>query len=268
MSSSSTADSPSTHLNIPSSPKNLSSPAESSRMTLEKSSRPPLLQIVIIAMFITIILFIMPFIFETHLRIGFTLASICTFLLVPYPVQWFSDKYWSGLDEKKRLECENRLASIAFNLTTGIPAYLGWWELFPGQPTMGEIMAGKTWMEDCFAGWSIGYIMYDFPTLFKTYGNGASIIALHHVAEAVIVYTYTVNRIGSLYLMGGGLMQLSSGLLHVQRMMHITGYSSNAFTRLINWLLIFFLVPCQAPDISIYHVHLFSGQSLGILAHF
>jgi len=105
---------------------------------------------------------------------------------------------------------------------------------------MGEIMAGKTWMEDCFAGWSIGYIMYDFPTLFKTYGNGASIIALHHMAEAVIVYTYTVNRIGSLYLMGGGLMQLSSGLLHVQRMMHITGYSSNAFTRLINWLLIFF----------------------------
>jgi hypothetical protein len=115
------------NLKMPSSPK-----SSESRMEVELS-KPSMLQTAIILLFIFVVLLILPWMLENRLKIGFTLAAIITFMLVPYPVHWFSQKYWSGLEEKKRLECENRLASIVFNLTTGIPAYLGWWELFPGK---------------------------------------------------------------------------------------------------------------------------------------
>jgi len=89
----------------------------------------------------------------------------------------------------------------------------GWpsWERVTTQPTV---------FLDLFLGWSAGYIVYDFIHTVRVYGEASTLILLHHLAEIIICYgVVSVHRLGSLYLMGGGLMQLSSGVLHVQRLL-------------------------------------------------
>ncbi len=67
--------------------------------------------------------------------------------------------------------------------------------------------------------------MYDYSTLGKVYGAAATLIQLHHCAEALILCSYVSYEVSSAYVIGGGLMQFSSGVLHVQRILMLNGVS-------------------------------------------
>lgn len=137
-------------------------------------------------------------------------------------------------------------------MSTGIPSYLAWYSLLPGT-TYADLVAGRTGLMDAFSVWSIAYIMYDFSTLYKVYGKGSLLIQLHHIGEAVIVSAYTGFPVASAYIVGnfvslsfllickkgGGLMQFSSGVLHIHRVCAMAGVQlPKAGQMLLNWLLI------------------------------
>ncbi len=186
---------------------------------------------------------ILPFIFERYTRVALVLAAYVLFTLVTPAVRNYVQhaKLFAHLPAHKRAEIENRLVSLLFNLSTSIPSYVGYYELWTSQlPDFATLMRGRVWMMDAFAAWSFGYIVYDFHTLKKTFGADAVIIQLHHVAEMVIVYVYTTEPEGALYLLGGGLMQLSSGALHIQRVLSMANYDMGPNGRVIyKWFLTF-----------------------------
>jgi len=216
------------------SPSGSTTAATQSRMNLNN-----LFSAAVHIIFYGFVSFIVPYIIETRWRFVTWLASMGFFYLMTIPVSWFTDRNFSKIPQNKRDECENRLNSLIFNISTSIPAYLGYNGILPGQPPFEKLVGGHTDFLDIFAAWSIGYIIYDFSTLYKTYGKGSAQIQLHHCAEAAIIYLYTVHPLGAYYLVGGGLMQLSSGVLHVQRIMALSGYAKvNMFTRFWTWFLI------------------------------
>jgi len=179
------------------------------------------------ALFYTIVALSLPFIFSQWVFIGLSLASLVLFTAVISPLMhwWVFDSasVWSNASLEKKKEVHNRLVSLVFNISTGVPSYAAYLELTTFLPLWSELMAGQTEMMHLFTAWVIGYILYDFPTLGRTFGKGATVIQLHHVAEALIMWSYCAGlRIGSLYVIGGGLMQLSSGMLHIQRLKMIS----------------------------------------------
>eukprot|EP01116_Phalansterium_solitarium_P018053 TRINITY_DN4630_c0_g1_i1.p1 TRINITY_DN4630_c0_g1~~TRINITY_DN4630_c0_g1_i1.p1 ORF type:complete len:265 (-),score=32.80 TRINITY_DN4630_c0_g1_i1:83-877(-) len=143
----------------------------------------------------------------------------------------------SYVESKKNQELDNRVISMLFNFGTGIPPYLAYYDYLPGL-VLAEVIAGdRTTLMDFFAGWTIGYILYDFPLLVHLFPDDP-VIQLHHVAELLIVKCYTSTKFGGAYLFGGGLMQLSSGILHIQRIIMVTSSVSNAAVlTALHWLL-------------------------------
>lgn len=143
------------------------------------------------------------------------------------------------VEKKKNLELDNRIVSMFFNFGTGIPPYLAYFHQAPNLlPTITTafLSARSDWM-DFFAGWTVGYIMYDFPELVKIFAADP-VIQLHHCAELLIVYCYAHQTYGGAYLFGGGLMQLSSGILHIQRILMVTNSIRSPFVlEVLRWLL-------------------------------
>jgi hypothetical protein len=181
-----------------------------------------------------------PFILEKwrHLAV-FLMAYFAFSFIGPRIENWVqTSPYFAKISDDKKKECQNRLTSLVFNTSTGIPAYFGYYELLvPFLPYWYQIEMGRVWMMDYFQAWSLGYIIYDFQTLKRIFGSGSLVIQLHHVAEAVICYSYTIEKQGVLYLLGGGLMQISSGLLHIQRVSSIINWGSPTFQFVLKWSL-------------------------------
>jgi hypothetical protein len=189
-------------------------------------------------LFVVFVLRTIPFFISCWLCSTVFLTSFGFFVVVAQMVEIFLGPHFQHLEREKKLECENRATSLVFNLSTGIPSILGFYELWSYFPPMVEVSAGRTWMMDIFAAWSLGYIVYDYLTLKKVYSSGIFLIQIHHVAEALCVLAYTTDTpYGSLYLLGGGLMQLSSGVLHVQRIWMINKMGSKLLLEVWKWFL-------------------------------
>jgi len=161
-----------------------------------------------------------PWFLESSVHMGVFLGALGFFsFLNTFIVPSISEKYFGKkfTKEKQKLEMENRLVSLVFNISTGIPSYLCWMNMFP-LVQFSELESSRTLIMDVFNAWSLGYVLYDFLTLTKVYGKGAALIQWHHVGEGLVCYCYVIApHLASLYLLGGGLMQLSSGILHIQR---------------------------------------------------
>ena len=82
-------------------------------------------------------------------------------------------KPWLGhLTPEKRGELENRITSVIFNMSTGIPSYLAYFGLLYGKIIIlfwmfkgvdgAGLRVGQTWLMDVFSVWSIAYIMFDY----------------------------------------------------------------------------------------------------------
>jgi len=193
----------------------------------------------IIAAFLGVCVAMFPFIFQEYWRIALFVGCGAFFSFVVEPLsRKVSPHLFQHLSTEKRLEAENRLTSFVFNMSTGIPSYLAWYSLLPGT-TYSDLVAGRTGLMDAFSIWSIAYIMYDFSTLYKVYGKGSILIQLHHIGEAVIVSAYTGFPVAAAYIVGGGLMQFSSGVLHIHRVCAMAGIQLPKVGQMIlNWLLI------------------------------
>jgi hypothetical protein len=177
-----------------------------------------------------------PWFLASYFHIGVYLISFGFFNFInSFVVPVITQKYFAKkfTKDKQRLEMQNRLVSLVFNVSTGIPSYLVWVHMFP-LAEFDEIAAGRTFIMDVFNAWSIGYVTYDFLTLSAIYGKGASLIQWHHVAEAMVCYSYVGHpELASLYLLSGGTMQMSSGILHIQRILSL--FSNKPTAVLIAW---------------------------------
>jgi len=184
-----------------------------------------------------------PFVVESRLHMLITFFCWLSFFALSIPIYRLGRIALAHISPPKQNEVLNRVVSIGFNLLTGVPSYLAWYRFFPGfLPTFAELAEGRTSMMDIFACITIGYSLYDFPTLAQTFGRGAALIQLHHCVEMVIVAGYCggygTNAVASIYLLGGGMMQISSGIIHIERIMSITKAPQTLFTRLWRWFLI------------------------------
>jgi len=184
-----------------------------------------------------------PFVVESHLHMIVTFVCWLCFFATSIPIYRLGRRALGHISTPKQNECLNRVVSIGFNLLTGAPSYLAWYGFFQGfLPTFVELSEGRTAMMDIFACITIGYSLYDFPTLAETFGRGAALIQLHHCVEMSIVAAYCgnygTNAVASIYLLGGGLMQISSGIIHVERIMTIMKAPQSLFTRFWRWVLI------------------------------
>jgi hypothetical protein len=192
--------------------------------------------------FFTVVSLFFPWFLKNSIHIGVFLGSASFFTFLNYVVvPPITDKFFAKkfTKEKQKLEMENRIVSLVFNLSTGIPSYMVWLNLWP-LVDFAEVARGQTTIMDVFNAWSIGYIFYDFLTLTKVYGKGASLIQWHHVGESLVCYSYVITPgLGSLYLLGGGCMQLSSGVLHVQRILGFFSTKPNFFLVSWKWFLTF-----------------------------
>jgi len=109
-----------------------------------------------------------------------------------------------------RDELTNRIASILFNLSTGIPTYLSFYHLIPpfwwlNHPHTIEVKIPVA------CAWSFGYVIYDFVHLSKSNW----VMRLHHMGEMVILLSNAyVPSIGTPYMLAGACTQISSSFLH------------------------------------------------------
>jgi len=191
--------------------------------------------------FYTVLSLFFPWFLKNGLHIGVFLGAASFFTVLNYFLPSTTEKFFAKkfTKERQRLEMENRIVSLVFNLSTGIPSILVYLEMFP-LVTWERVAEGQTTIMDVFNAWSIGYILYDFLTLSKIYGKGASLIQWHHVGESLVCYTYIIHpELGSLYLLGGGCMQLSSGILHIQRIGSFFATTQNTFLVVWKWFLAF-----------------------------
>jgi len=187
--------------------------------------------------FYSLVAIFFPWLIQNRVHIGVFLGAASFFTILSSLVPFLTEKLFAKKLEKQRLEMENRIVSLAFNISTGLPSCLVYLDLFP-LVNWTEIEEGQTFIMDVFNAWSMGYIFYDFLTLTKIYGKGASLIQWHHVGEALVCYTYVIHpELGSLYLLGGGCMQLSSGVLHVQRIAMFFSTKQNLFLIVWKWIL-------------------------------
>jgi len=190
-------------------------------------------------LFYGIMTFSFPFVTESKKHMLITFICWLSFFVLSFPIYHFGRIPFKHLTPAKQNECLNRVVSILFNLLTGIPSYLAWYNVMPGTlPTFAMLAEGRTSMMDIFACITIGYSLYDFPTLAHTYGRGAALIQLHHCVEVIIVSGYPTSPVASVYLLGGGLMQISSGMIHVERIMTISKLPPSLFSRAWRWMLI------------------------------
>jgi len=186
-----------------------------------------IIQWAVYILFYGVVLASLPFIFSKWVYAALMGGSGLFFygLAGPLLERWVNSPSspWRNAGVEGKKEAHNRLVSLMFNLSTGLPSYAAYFSAVSLLPTFTMLLDGRTDMMDFFTAWVLGYFLYDFPTLGATFGRGATIIQLHHCAEAIIMWSYCANmRIGSLYVIGGGLMQLSSGMLHVQRLRSLT----------------------------------------------
>jgi hypothetical protein len=101
------------------------------------------------------------------------------------------------------------------------------------------MLLGRTLLMDVFSIITLGYIVYDYTTIFRVYEKGGVLIQLHHTAEALITVGYGFFPVSAAYIAAGGLMQLSSGILHIQRILSIHGVALPAtLASLLKWSLI------------------------------
>jgi hypothetical protein len=109
-----------------------------------------------------------------------------------------------------RDELLNRLSSILFNLSTGLPTYLSFYHVLPewwwlNSPHTIEVKIPVA------CAWSIGYVLYDFVHLSKSNW----VMRLHHMGEMVILLSNAyVPTIGTPYMLAGACTQISSSFLH------------------------------------------------------
>ena len=101
------------------------------------------------------------------------------------------------------------------------------------------MVTGQTFLADIFSIWGIAYFIYDYTTLIRVYGNGSPLLQWHHVGEALIATSYASFPVAAAYITGGGLMQLSSGLLHIHRIISVCNIKiSPNLHKALNWSLI------------------------------
>jgi len=180
----------------------------------------------ITGLFLCICMTVFPFLVTELPRISLYLSVVALFYFgIESLSHLICTKCFTSLPADKTLECENRLTYMIFNFSVGLPSYLAWYNLLSFLPSQAELVGGRTLYTDYFAVYSIAYIMYDYSTLGRIYGTGSTLIQLHHCAEALIVCSYASYPVAAGYIIGGGLMQFSSGILHIQRILQINGLS-------------------------------------------
>jgi len=203
----------------------MSDPATTTPPPAKRNIVLEILPKIIFVFFVGVTLSMFPWMLREYWRIILYITGLVLFFGVIQPASRavFKEHFFASLSTNKRTEFEDRLVSLFFNLSTGIPSYLVIIGLFPGHPDPHILSTSRTGLMDVFSVWSIAYIMYDYCNLWRVYGSQAITIQLHHLAEALIVVAYSSHDEAAAYIVGGGLMQLSSGLLHIQRIVAITG---------------------------------------------
>jgi hypothetical protein len=173
-------------------------------------------------LFSTTVLGALPWLLSgTHLIlttfISFTIFNIvrnCTFLIPTFEAG-------STTKDPKiiRDELLNRIASILFNLSTGVPTYLSFYHLLPATWWLNNPHTIETKIPIACA-WSIGYVIYDFVYLSKSNW----VMRLHHMGEMVILLSNAyIPSIGTPYMLAGACTQLSSNFLHWSKICYEIG---------------------------------------------
>jgi len=135
----------------------------------------------------------------------FNIVRAATFLLPPFEAG-------STTKDPKiiRDELFNRIASILFNLSTGVPTYLSFYHLLPAFWWLNDPHTISIKIPVACA-WSIGYVVYDFVHL----GKSNWVMRLHHMGEMVILLSNAyAPSIGTPYMLAGACTQISSSFLH------------------------------------------------------
>jgi len=155
----------------------------------------------------------LPWLFSEFYLIGTTILSFAVFNIVR-SAKFLIPAFEAGSTTKDpailRDELLNRLASILFNLSTGIPTYLSFYHLLPpfwwlNSPHTIQIKIPVA------CAWSFGYVIYDFVHLSKSNW----VMRLHHMGEMVILLSNAyVPSIGTPYMLAGACTQISSSFLH------------------------------------------------------
>jgi len=110
------------------------------------------------ALFYGFLSFSWPFVTESRLHILITCFCWLSFFAASFPIYHFARAFFAHLTPAKQNECLNRVVSIIFNVMTGVPSYLAWYNILPGYlPTFDQLTEGRTSMMDIFACITIGY---------------------------------------------------------------------------------------------------------------
>jgi len=137
----------------------------------------------------------------------------------------------SGLDhEATRKEFLNRISSIVFNISTGIPTYLDYYHFLPRDWWLDHPHTLEVKIPFACA-WSMGYVFYDFVYMKP---NNVT-MRIHHLGEMVILLTTAyVQSLGMHYMLGGAIMQISSAFLHLGKILFLIGQLNKG--KKVSWL--------------------------------
>jgi len=160
---------------------------------------------------------------------NFLVALVFFIVLIPV-ITWILGRFafYQQQPERKQKEILNRIISIVFNVIVTTPANDLYYEsgLF-SLPPLRHLLTGNVKLMEFFCGTSMGYVVYDFTYLVLVYHETSAAILLHHCCEMLILSTYLYNpALGGTYTVYGGLMMVSSVLLHVQRICYLAKSNS------------------------------------------
>jgi len=130
--------------------------------------------------------------------------------------------FFRKLSEHKRGEFHNRCLSLILDASCGTPATLAYYGSSLILP-LSVVLVQRTRPMDLAAGWITGYDLYDGLVAIPVYGKSATVIILHHTLQVFVFYSYMSEPVGVYFMLGGGIMLVSSGVLHIQRLMSMYG---------------------------------------------
>jgi len=182
----------------------------------------------------------MPYLYSSQPGWKALITGLIFFPTTGYALKFISPLIapYNKLPVNKQSEWNNRIISFILDASCCTPSLMAYYSI-PPVITLANVIAGRSWEMDVAAGWITAYDIYDVIVAIPIYGKAAFTIILHHALQLFVFYSYFADPHGVVFMIAGGVMLFSSGVLHIQRLLTFSGINSKSlFFRAINYFMV------------------------------